>query len=72
MSSGIVGQIAARIESMVTHGYSPVVLCAPQVRLAVRRMLEGKIPQVVVLSYNEIVKEVPVESHGTVVMEKAG
>jgi flagellar biosynthesis protein FlhA len=72
MSSGIVGQIAARIESMVSQGYSPVVLCAPQVRLAVRRMLEGKIPQAVVLSYNEIVKEVPVESHGTVVMEKAG
>jgi flagellar biosynthesis component FlhA len=34
-------------------------------------MIEGKIPQVAVLSYNEIVKEVPVESHGTVLMEKA-
>ena len=50
---------------------SPVVLCAPQVRLQVRRLLEGKMPQAVVLSYNEIVKEVPVESHGTVLMEKA-
>jgi flagellar biosynthesis protein FlhA len=70
MSGGIVGQIASRIESMVGQGYSPVVLCAPQVRLQVRRMLEPKIPQAVVLSYNEIVKDVPVESHGTVLMEK--
>jgi flagellar biosynthesis protein FlhA len=71
MSAGMVGQIAARIELMVGQGYPPLILCAPQVRLQVRRLLEGRIPQVVVLSYNEIVKEVPVESHGTVVMEKA-
>jgi len=71
MSEGIVGQIAGKIEAMVGQGYSPAVLCAPQVRLQVRRLLEGRIPQVVVLSYNEIVKEVPVDSHGTVVMEKA-
>jgi len=71
MSAGIVGQIAGKIEAMVGQGYSPGVLCAPQVRLQVRRLLEGRIPHAVVLSYNEIVKEVPVESHGTVVMEKA-
>ena len=70
MASGIVGQVASRIETLVSQGYPPVVLCAPQVRLHVRRMLEAKIPQVVVLSYNEVVKEVPVESHGTVEMEK--
>ena len=63
--------LTAKIETLVSQGYPPVVLCAPQVRLQVRRMLEGRIPQVAVLSYNEIVKEVPVESHGTVLMEKA-
>jgi flagellar biosynthesis protein FlhA len=71
MAGGIIGQVAAKIEVLVSQGYPPVVLCAPQVRLQVRRMLEGRIPQVAVLSYNEIVKEVPVESHGTVLMEKA-
>jgi flagellar biosynthesis protein FlhA len=71
MAAGMIGQVAARIETLVASGNPPVVLCAPQVRLQVRRLLEGKMPQVVVLSYNEIVKEVPVESHGTVQMEKA-
>ena len=70
MAAGIIAQVAGKIEGLVAQGFAPVVLCAPQVRLQVRRMLEGKISQVVVLSYNEIVKEVPVESHGTVVMEK--
>jgi len=70
MAGGIIGQIADRIEEMVAQGYSPLLLCAPQVRLQVRRMLEVKIPQIVVLSYNEILKDVPVESHGTVQMEK--
>ena len=71
MAGGIVGQIAGKIEALVAQGYSPVILCAPQVRLQVRRMLEARLPQAVVVSYNEIVKEVPVESHGTVLMEKA-
>ncbi len=70
MTAGIIGQVASKVEVLVSRGFPPIVLCAPQVRLQVRRMLEGKIPQIVVLSYNEIVKEVPVESHGTVLMEK--
>ncbi|MBI4584275.1 MAG: flagellar biosynthesis protein FlhA [Planctomycetes bacterium] len=70
MLSMIVSRIAAQVERMVVDGHSPIILCAPQVRLQVRKMLEGRIPGIVVLSYNEIVKEVQVESHGTVTVDK--
>ena len=42
-------------------GHSPVVLCSPPVRSAVRRMLEPSLPNVAVLGYNEI-DSVQVES----------
>jgi flagellar biosynthesis protein FlhA len=43
-------------------GRSAVVLCAPQIRLAIRRMLEASLPQVAVLGYNEVVPEVRLEA----------
>jgi len=46
----------------------PVVLCSPQVRAAVRRIIEQTLPQVAVLAYNEIVKSVQVQSRGMVVL----
>ncbi len=70
MTSAVISQAAARIESLSMQGYTPILLCAPQVRYHMRRMLEGKLPQVIVLSFNEIVKDVPVESHGVVQMER--
>ena len=52
----------------LSSGQTPVVLCGPQVRLWVRRMIEQPLPAVGVLSYNEIVRGVEVESHGMVVL----
>ncbi len=70
MTAAVISQAAARIESLAMQGYTPILLCAPQVRYHVRRMLEARLPQVVVLSFNEIVKDVSVESHGMVQMER--
>ena len=50
------------------EGRAAVILCAPRVRLWVRRMLEASLPHVAVLSYNEIVRGVQVESRGMVVL----
>jgi len=49
-------------------GRTPVILCSPQVRLWVRRMVEGVLPQVAVLAYNEIVRGVQVEARGLAAM----
>jgi flagellar biosynthesis protein FlhA len=52
-----------------TGGRVPVILCPPQIRPWVRRLIEAQLPSVAVLSYNEIISGVEVESHGMVVVK---
>ncbi len=49
-------------------GRTPVILCSPQVRAWVRRLIEPVLPHVGVLAYNEIVRGVEVKSLGMVVL----
>ncbi len=65
----IVKKVMREVEALVVEGRSPSVLCAPQIRLHVRRMLESELPGVSVLSYDEIVTEVEVVMHGTLSLE---
>jgi flagellar biosynthesis protein FlhA len=58
----IVQQIGAKAGELTQAGRSAVVLCGPQIRAAVRRMIENSIPQMAVLGFNEIVSEVTVEA----------
>jgi flagellar biosynthesis protein FlhA len=51
-----------------TGGRPPIILCPPQIRAWVRKMIEVRLPSIPVLSYNEIVQGVEVESHGMVVL----
>ena len=53
-----------------TAGGSPVaVLCSPQVRLWMRRIIEPVLPQTPVLALNEIVRGIDVQAHGVVSLE---
>ncbi|GMU36582.1 MAG: flagellar biosynthesis protein FlhA [Phycisphaerae bacterium] len=69
----IVDVLKRRIEEAMPHGRgrAPVVLCAPQVRAGLRRWIEHVMPSVAVLSYNEIVPDVAIESHGMASIEGA-
>ncbi|MEK7468266.1 MAG: flagellar biosynthesis protein FlhA [Planctomycetota bacterium] len=67
----LVQALAKEIEKLVGRGFTPVVLCSPQVRLQVKRIAEQIQPGITVLSYNEVPKDLKVESHGLVVMEAA-
>jgi flagellar biosynthesis protein FlhA len=58
----IVQQIAAKTSELTQTGRSAVVLCNPNVRSTVRRMIEASLPQIAVLAYNEIVSEATVEA----------
>ncbi|MEI8196528.1 MAG: flagellar biosynthesis protein FlhA [Phycisphaerae bacterium] len=58
--------IASHVNKLLTQGFGGVVLCSPQVRAYVRRLIETALPSVAVLAYNEIVKGVQVESIGIV------
>jgi flagellar biosynthesis protein FlhA len=58
----IVRQIAARMSELTQSGRHAVLLCSPQIRQPVRRMIESSLPAVAVLGYNEVVPEVAVEA----------
>jgi flagellar biosynthesis protein FlhA len=61
--------LQAKIESVLGTGHSPVLLCSPQTRLQVKRIVETVQPGTPVISYNEIVKDLQVESLGMVAVE---
>ncbi|MFQ5807127.1 MAG: flagellar biosynthesis protein FlhA [Phycisphaerae bacterium] len=53
-------------------GSSVVVLCSPQVRLWVRRLIEPLLRQTAVLGLNEIVRGIEVQAHGVVSLDAEG
>jgi flagellar biosynthesis protein FlhA len=62
-------RLAAEMEKVATLGHPPVLLCSARLRLAVRRLTERVLSNLVVLSFNEIAPGVEVQSEGMVVVE---
>jgi len=60
----IMNSVASEVEKLLSGGHTPVVLCSPQIRPQVRRIVEGIQAGIHVLSFNEIDKTVEVESVG--------
>jgi flagellar biosynthesis protein FlhA len=58
----IVHQVVAKSAELTQSGRSAVLLCGPQIRSAVRKMIEASAPLLAVLGYNEIVPEATVEA----------
>jgi flagellar biosynthesis protein FlhA len=59
------------VEKMMLKGQNPVVLCAPLVRINLKRLTERQLPQLMVLSYNEIIPGIQVQAVGMVVLKLA-
>jgi flagellar biosynthesis protein FlhA len=53
-------------DKMQATGLTPVCICSPNVRLALRRLTEAGHPGLVILSYNEIMPNVEIVSTGMV------
>ena len=65
-----IGERLARETARLSEaGHSPVVLCSPAVRAAVKKVADAVQPGITVLSYNEILKDVKVEALGMVTAE---
>jgi flagellar biosynthesis protein FlhA len=47
-----------------------VVLCSPQVRMWLRRMIESVLPQTPVIALNEVVRGVEIQAHGVVGIDR--
>lgn len=63
--------LSREVEKMMLKGYNPVVVCAPLVRINLKRLSERQLPQLIALSYNELVPGVQVQAVGMVVTARA-
>ncbi|HEX7083884.1 MAG TPA: flagellar biosynthesis protein FlhA [Gaiellaceae bacterium] len=62
----LLGSLGEHVDRLAASGRRPVVLCSSRVRRHIRRLVEQSFPQLAVVSYNEIVPGVKVESAGMV------
>lgn len=62
----VIAQFSVMAEQELVHGRQPVALTTSRIRLPFRRLTERFLPNMAVLSYNEIVPGVDVESVGMV------
>ena len=62
----MVAAIAKAMDVMIAKNLPPVLLVHPDVRLIVRRLIEGSINNIFVVSYNEIVRGVQIKTVGMV------
>ncbi|HEY3857449.1 MAG TPA: flagellar biosynthesis protein FlhA [Verrucomicrobiae bacterium] len=58
--------LSQRIQKLLTAGQPPIVMCAPQLRLAFRRFFETAFAELTVLSYAEIPSRVEVQNAGII------
>ncbi|SHE88587.1 flagellar biosynthesis protein FlhA [Marinitoga hydrogenitolerans DSM 16785] len=66
LSQKLVENISQMLESQMMKGYNPVILCSSPLRFYFSRWLSSNIPNVNVISYNEIVQEIPISADGNI------
>jgi flagellar biosynthesis protein FlhA len=62
----IIEHLRASVEKATQGGHHPVVLCSPVLRFYFKRLSEKILPNLTVLSYNELQSEIQVESLGMI------
>jgi len=66
MGERVLVQISGHIQNFKKMKLKPVILCSPRLRPHFKRFIERSFPDVAVLSYNEIVPQIKVQSIGMV------
>jgi flagellar biosynthesis protein FlhA len=61
-AQGLVQACAVQVEASLAQGGRPVLLCSARVRRHLRRLVEQRLPQLAVCSYNEVAPGVGVET----------
>ncbi len=74
VAPGDVGKIMEALggetEEAKKRGEIPIVICSPTIRSQLKRLAETSFPDVVVLSYNEIVPGIEIRSAGMISLER--
>jgi flagellar biosynthesis protein FlhA len=71
VAKGIMESIARYITEFSSLNYRPVILCSAQIRAHFKKLIDRFIPNLVVLSYNEILNTVKIQSLGMVGLSDA-
>jgi len=58
----LMNNLAASLEKMSALNYQPVVMCSAQIRYHVKRLIDRFMPHIIVLSYDEILSKVEIQS----------
>ncbi|KMJ58654.1 flagellar biosynthesis protein FlhA [Bacillus sp. LL01] len=69
VSMEIVQKVGEQMEQFSVYEQTPILLCSPAVRMYVKQLLDRYLPQVPVLSYNELEASIEVQSIGVVNVE---
>ncbi|MDP7036170.1 MAG: flagellar biosynthesis protein FlhA [Planctomycetota bacterium] len=64
----IMDAMGPHLENLVQSGHTAILLTSPQIRPHIKRIVDGIQPGIVVISYNEVVADVQVESVAVVTL----
>ncbi len=62
--------LSKRVDEVTAAGRQPIVVCSPTIRQIFRRLIEPVLPQLIVLSYGELLVNAQVESLGVIELMK--
>lgn len=62
----VVDTLSQKIQQLLSNGQPPLIMCAPQIRLAFRRFFETTFADLTVLSYAEVPSRVQIQNAGIV------
>jgi flagellar biosynthesis protein FlhA len=66
LSETLLEKVGQQVAAFSALGHTPLCICSPNIRLALKRLLEAAYPNLVVVSYNEIMPDVELVSMGMV------
>jgi flagellar biosynthesis protein FlhA len=66
VSEAVTRGIGQQVDRLAAAGHPPVLLAAPQIRAAIKQMTATGIPNLAVLSLNEVTRDTQIESAGQV------
>jgi len=67
----MINNLAVKLEKVTALNYPPIVICSSQIRMHFKRLIKRFLPNVTVLSYDEIMSTVEIKSLGTVEISDA-
>ncbi len=69
VSEAVTRELVKELPKLTGKGFTPIVLCSPQIRAGLRQITASALPRLVVMSINEITRDTNIESHGQLSVE---